>query len=102
MARTKQTPTSTSKALNKPASPQAAPVPASKVSPQFRFPALIALSIILSSALYTAVSPFTKGDLATVSGHREQWYEITGLLAWKVAELAVGWWGGYDSESATV
>ena len=63
-----------------------------------RFPLLVALNITLSALLYTLASPFTKGDLATVSGRRDQWWEIAGLLGWKTVELAVGWWGGYDSK----
>ena len=64
-----------------------------------RFPLLVILNITLSAVLYTVASPYTKGDLATVSGHRDQWWEIAALLGWKAVELAVGWWGGYDSES---
>ncbi len=76
-----------------------APIPKSYVPEPFRFPLLVILNITLSAGLYTAASPYTKGDLATVSGHRDQWWEIAALLSWKAVELAVGWWGGYDSES---
>ena len=75
-----------------------APIPKSIVPEPLRFPLLVALNITLSGILYTLVSPFTKGDLATVSAHRDQWWEIIALLSWKAVELAVGWWGGYDSE----
>lgn len=37
------------------------------------------------------------GDLATVSRSRDQWWEVAGLLGWKAGQLAVGWYGGYDS-----
>lgn len=89
-----------SKAVTKAADSNQPPPSVQAVVPtsRLRFPLLVILSIVSSSLLYTAVSPFTKGDLATVSAHRDQWWEITGLLSWKVVELAVGWWGGYDSE----
>jgi len=63
-----------------------------------QFPLLVVLSMTLSSFLYAGSSSFTSGDLSTVSGYRDQWYEVAGLLAWRASELAVGWWGGYDSE----
>lgn len=75
-----------------------APVPTSKIPEALRFPLLVALNIVFSWALYNVASQFTKGDLAVVSGRRDQWWEIAGLLGWKAVELAVGWWGGYDSE----
>ena len=74
------------------------PIPISKIPASLRFPVLVALGLSFSSFLYTLVSPFTKGDLATVSGFRDQWWEIVGLLAWKGVELAAGWYGGYDGE----
>ena len=75
-----------------------APIPTSVIPEPLRFPLLVVLNITSSSLLYTLASPFTKGDLATVSGRRDHWWEIAGLLGWKAAELAVGWWRGYDSE----
>lgn len=97
MARTKTTP-SKSKATPALPSDVSPPAIASKIPKPLRFPLLVALNLSLSSLLYTAVSPFTKGDLATVSGYRDQWWEIGGLLGWKAVELAMGWFGGYDSE----
>lgn len=51
----------------------------------------------LSSLLYAVASPFTSGDLANVSRTRDDWWEVAGLLGWKAAQLAVGWYGAYDS-----
>jgi len=51
----------------------------------------------LSSCLYSVASPFTYGDLASVSHTRDSWIEVSLLLLWKAAQLAVGWFGGYDS-----
>lgn len=73
------------------------PPPASYVPSQLRFPVLAILSLTVSSALYAATSGFSSGELATVSRHRDEWWEIAGVLGFKVTELAVGWYGDYDS-----
>ena len=77
--------------------PAASPASNSKLSTQIRFPILVVLSLTISSLLYSLVSPFTSGDLATVSRSRDNWWEIVGLLGWKVSQLAFGWYGGFDS-----
>ena len=77
--------------------PAASPAPTSKLPPQIRFPLLVVLSLTISSSLYSLVSPFTSGDLATVSRSRDNWLEIVGFLSWKATELAIGWYGGFDS-----
>ncbi len=51
----------------------------------------------LFGALWSTISPFTAGDLATVSRSRDDWWNIVGLMVWKAALVAVGWYGGYDS-----
>lgn len=75
----------------------APPSPSNLASP-IRFPILVVLSYGLSTLLNAAASSFTSGDLATVSAHRDSWWEIVGLLGWRAAELAMGWWGEYDSK----
>ena len=77
--------------------PAASPAPTSKLPPQVRFPLLVVLSLTISSSLYSLVSPFTSGDLATVSRSRDNWLEIVGFLSWKATQLAIGWYGGFDS-----
>ena len=76
-----------------------APSPASNsiFSAQVRFPLLLLFSLTFSSLFYSLVSPFTTGDLATVSRSRDNWWEIAGLLGWKATQLAIGWFGGLDS-----
>lgn len=32
-----------------------------------------------------------------MSRRLDDWWEVVGLLGWKSAQLAVGWWAGYDS-----
>lgn len=70
----------------------------SKIPTLLRFPLLVLSSLTLSSALYTSVSGFTAGDLSSVSRSIDDWWQVAGLIGWKIAELAVGWWGEYDSE----
>lgn len=96
MARTKNPPVK-SQPTASPDEKDATPIPVSVVPSQLQFPLLVLLGLSFSSLLYTLVSPFTKGDLATISGFRDEWWQIGGLLAWKAVELGVGWTGGYDS-----
>ena len=82
-------------------SPPAAPIittkePESTLPGSLHFPLLVFLSLTLSATLYTVASGFTAGDLSSVSRKLDDWWEVGGLIGWKAAELAVGWWGGYD------
>lgn len=82
--------------------PPAPPVHVSVKEPEstfpgtLHFPALVVLSLTLSATLYTVASSFTAGDLSSVSRRLDDWWEVAGLIGWKTAQLAVGWWGGYD------
>lgn len=69
-----------------------------KILSVLHFPFLVLFSLTLSSALYTFASGFTAGDLSSVSRSIDDWWQVAGLIGWKTAELAVGWWGEYDSE----
>ena len=73
------------------------PIAASKIPAPLRFPILVLLSLTLSAFLYSFTSEFTAGDLSSVSRSVNDWWEVTGLLGVKTLELAVGWWGQYDS-----
>ena len=81
-------------------SPPATPVlvkePESTFPATLQFPVIVVLSLTLSATLYTVASSFTAGDLSSVSRRLDDWWEVAGLVGWKTAELAVGWWGGYD------
>lgn len=70
--------------------------PDSTLPGALQFPLLVVLSLALSATLYTFASSFTAGDLSSVSRRLDDWWEVVGLIGWKTAELAVGWWGGYD------
>jgi hypothetical protein len=72
------------------------PVRKSQIPSALRFPLVVILSFGLSSLLFSIVAEVTAGDLAAISKHTESWLEITGLLGWKIVQLAVCWFGGFD------
>ena len=74
------------------------PLLTSKIPSVLRFPFAVLMSLTLSAFLYTLTSDFRAGDLASVSRRVTEWWEVAGLLGCKAAELAVGWWGQYDSK----
>lgn len=69
--------------------------PASKIPTPLRFPLLVLLSLTLSSLLYSFTAEYVAADLAGVSSTLDQW-EMGGLVAWRIIELGIGWFGGYD------
>lgn len=69
----------------------------SKIPEFLLFPTLVVLSLTISSALYSVASVFTEGDLSTVSRSLDDWWEVVGLIGWRIVVLAFGWWGEYDS-----
>ena len=72
-------------------------LPTSKLPSQLRFPLVVITNLALSALLYSFISEFAAGDLSSVSRSINQWWEVSGLLLAKTLELAVGWWGRYDS-----
>lgn len=97
MARRKQTPVIDSS----PTAPElpSKPLHTSTSQTWFHFPLLVVISLTLSSTFYSLASNFTAGDLSSVSRSLDEWWKVLGLLGWKSAELAVGWWCEYDSMS---
>ncbi len=75
-----------------------AAVPTTKLPAALRFPLLVTLSLSLSSLFYSLSSDYTAGDLATVSRSLNKWSEVGELIGWRTVELAIGWWGEYDSK----
>lgn len=60
------------------------------------FALLAGSSLLLSTALFSLSVPITKGDLAWTSKRLDSWRDVMVLLAWRVIELAVPWFSGYD------
>ncbi|EFQ98102.1 hypothetical protein MGYG_01140 [Nannizzia gypsea CBS 118893] len=61
------------------------------------FAILAGSSLLLSTALFSLSVPITKGDLAWTSKRLDSWRDVTALLAWRIIELAVPWFSGYDA-----
>lgn len=79
--------------------PVAAPIPAQSTSESpstLRFLILVLSSFALSVAGRTVSSYFVEGDLAGVTRTVDDWPQISGFLAGRAVELALGWWGQYD------
>ncbi|KAI9795185.1 MAG: hypothetical protein M1816_000207 [Peltula sp. TS41687] len=69
----------------------------SKIPGPLRFPTLVTLSLVLSSALYSIAARYLFiGDLGSVSRRLTEWWEVGGLVGWKAVELGIGWWSDYD------
>ncbi|EGD94934.1 hypothetical protein TESG_02432 [Trichophyton tonsurans CBS 112818] len=64
------------------------------------FALLAGSSLLLSTALFSLSVPITKGDLAWTSKRLDSWRDVMVLLAWRVIELAVPWFSGYDAWDA--
>ncbi|KAK2882567.1 hypothetical protein FQN49_000215 [Arthroderma sp. PD_2] len=62
-----------------------------------KFTLLTASSLLLSSALFSLSIPVTKGDLAWTSKRLDSWKDVAVLLAWRVVELGIPWFAGYDA-----
>ena len=62
----------------------------------FSFPVSLVLSLGLSAGLYSFVPDVAGYELATVSRSLNEPWQIGGLLAWKMAEIAIAWSAGLD------
>lgn len=79
--------------------PNALPSRTSKIPGPLRFPALVTLSLVLSSVLYSIAARYLfVGDLGSVSRRLTEWWEVIGLVGWRAVELGIGWWSNYDGE----
>lgn len=71
-------------------------LPIHKIPTALRFPLAVFMSMSLSALLYSLTADLRADDLAIVSRRLVEWWQVLGLLGFKAAELAIGWWGGYD------
>ena len=71
----------------------------SMIPTQLRFPLVVISNLALSALCYSFSSEFAAGDLSSVSRSINEWSQVGGLLFCRVLELALGWWGNYDSMS---
>jgi hypothetical protein len=70
---------------------------ASKLPPALRFPLVVILNLSLSSLLYTLSADHLTSDLAEASRRHDAWQDIGLIIAAKVLELGISWFGGFDS-----
>ncbi|KIV89342.1 hypothetical protein PV10_08917 [Exophiala mesophila] len=63
----------------------------------WKFVSTLVLSTTLEIGLQTIAGQLGTGDLAAISRKSDSWVEISGLLGWKVVQLAIYWYGGFDA-----
>ncbi|TID24495.1 hypothetical protein E2P81_ATG02800 [Venturia nashicola] len=76
--------------------PGADRVGASKLPQPLQYILVVILSFTASLALYSACAIFTKFELSTVSRRVNDPLEALIFPAWRIIELAVGWFARYD------
>ncbi|ETS79821.1 hypothetical protein PFICI_07350 [Pestalotiopsis fici W106-1] len=69
----------------------------SKIPTLIQFPLVIILSLAVSSVGYSVTYPFTKAAIAVHARSLDTWGEYAALMGWRTFELALGWFGNYDS-----
>jgi len=57
---------------------------------------VVILSFSASAGLYSVGSIFTKYELSTISRSVKETWEVLLFPAWRIVELAVGWYAHYD------
>ncbi|KAF9874105.1 hypothetical protein CkaCkLH20_08477 [Colletotrichum karsti] len=62
-----------------------------------QFPLVTVLSFSISSLCYSFLSEWSRGELAGISKSLDTWGEVATLAGWRIFELALGWFGNFDS-----
>ncbi|KAF3491588.1 uncharacterized protein GIQ15_01105 [Arthroderma uncinatum] len=93
----KETTTTSTKTVAVPKSKDIAVAETSCFDSALKFTLLTASSLLLSSALFSLSIPITKGDLAWTSKRLDTWKDVVALLSWRVLELGIPWFSGYDA-----
>lgn len=62
-----------------------------------RFPIVAILSFSISSMGYSFINEFTSGELATIVRTLATRQEVAIMTAWRLTELALGWFANFDS-----
>lgn len=88
--------------VSKPASTASIPAPTSAHAPRKtsipKFALALVISLIAELGANEVASWTNTGELAQYSKRDVNWPEIIGLISWKVALLAICWFGGYDGK----
>ncbi|KAH6687147.1 hypothetical protein F5X68DRAFT_206871 [Plectosphaerella plurivora] len=69
----------------------------SKLPAGVQFPLLSLISFSISSLLYSFLNEWTGSELANVGKSLDSWVEVGVLASWRITELALGWFGNFDS-----
>ncbi|KAK3944645.1 hypothetical protein QBC46DRAFT_157740 [Diplogelasinospora grovesii] len=69
---------------------------ASRLPEPIRFALVVVLSFTLSALAQSFLGEWTGGELATIARQPESRTEVAVLTAWRILELALGWFGNYD------
>lgn len=88
---------SSSLAVAKPESTAAPAERRSTLPPVLQFPLVAILSFSISSLGYSFINEFTQGELATIMRTLETPRELGIMTAWRLTELALGWFANFDS-----
>ncbi|KAH9898847.1 hypothetical protein F4778DRAFT_171749 [Xylariomycetidae sp. FL2044] len=75
--------------------------PPSRLPKQIQFPLVVILCLSLSAIGYSLTWPYTKGVLAAHARVLDSWTEVGLITAWRIFELALGWFGNYDGYDLT-
>ncbi|OBR14171.1 hypothetical protein CH63R_02897 [Colletotrichum higginsianum IMI 349063] len=62
-----------------------------------QFPLVTVLSFSISSLCYSFLSEWSRGELAGISKSLDTWSDVATLAGWRIFELALGWFGNFDS-----
>lgn len=65
-----------------------------------RFLVAAVVSLIAEGVGQEAASIYNTGELARISKRDVDWFEIGGLVTWKMTLLAICWFGGFDGKRA--
>jgi hypothetical protein len=76
----------------------APPVPAGRLPPWLQIVLVLIISFTASTGLYTVGSIFTRYELSSVSRSVNETWEVLLFPAWRIVELAVGWFARYDGK----
>ncbi|KAK5136409.1 hypothetical protein LTR08_003535 [Meristemomyces frigidus] len=70
--------------------------PATRLPAAVRFPLVVLLSLSLSTLFYSLTADWIGVELAAISRTVEDEWQVGTVVAWKLAELSVAWYAGYD------
>ena len=70
--------------------------PATKLPAAIRFPLVVLISLSLSTLFYSLTADWIGVELAAISRTVEDEWQVGTVVAWKLAELSIAWYAGYD------